>query len=448
MSPARRVVALVLLAGAVALAIVARPGGDDDAYRVEFVFHDAGGLRDGGDVKVRGVRAGRIEDVRLLPGDLALVSARLFEGVGPIGAGATGRSRPTGLLGETYVDVRPGDLSRPLPSGARVTVDRTSRSVTFAELVDLLDAPTTARLQLLVAEGGTALAGHGGDLHALLAQLPGSVAEVHGVVEQLRRRRLELRELVRRGGRVLLAVDGNRDDLGALVQETAGALQAVAGRREALGATVRRAPAALQELGRTVDALGATARELGPTSRQLVATAPGLRRVLAGLPRFRADVRGVLRTAREVAPRLTRFAVRARAPLADVQDIAEGLGRLAVTVRPIADVLGDGGTTRLFRFVDGFAQAMERRDGIGSLVRLRAVRAPRSPSSQPAARRRHGVVTRRPAPTPTPKPEPGPSRAPAVPAPKLELPEALRELPVVPQAQRTVDSLLDFLLAP
>jgi phospholipid/cholesterol/gamma-HCH transport system substrate-binding protein len=410
----------------------------DGEYQVQFVFRDAGGLRKGGDIRVHGVRAGRIDDVKLIRGDLALVSGHLDGGVAPVGAGARARSRPTGLLGEQYVDLATGDPARPLASGARIGVARTGRAVTLSETLDLLDAPTRARLQILIDEAGTALAGHGTDLTRLLAQLPDTVEQTHAVIDQVRRRRHQLRDLIVRGDRLLTPSAARRDDLGRLVDEAAGALASVAAQRRQLAASVAAAPAALDRLRRTASALRDSARRLAPTARAITAAAPPLRQVLTALPAFREDVSEVLSTVAERSPAIRRFARDALPPLRSLARTGDALAGFATTTKPIVDVLGAGGTTQLFRFVDGFAQTMDVKDSIGSLVRLRPALAttprPRTPARRSPRRPAH---------------RPKPLTAPAAPAPVRPTPAApLAPAAIVEQVGDTLDQLLDYLLKP
>jgi len=434
--------AIGLLAVAIAIALAAC-GDDDDAYDVRFVFRDAGGLRKGDDIRIHGVRAGRIDGVRLIAGDRALVSGHLDGGAGVVGAGARARSRPTGLLGEQYVDLSTGDVSRPLPSGTRIGIAATGRAVTLSQTLDLLDAPTRARLQLLISESATALAGHGTDLSRLLARLPDTVEQTEQVVAQLRRRRHALRDLVARADGLLAPTAARRADLGRLAEEAAAALSTVAGKRRQLAAGVTLAPAALDRLRHAAVALRTSARRLAPTSRTIVAAAPPLQRLLSALPGFRRDVDDVLTTIEQRSPEIRAFARDALAPLRSVTRTSDALASFSTTAKPILDVLGAGGTTELFRFVDGFAQTMEATDGVGSLVRLRTVLG--------AAQRRRDANAARPGEAPR-KRRP---KLPAVAAPKPADPAspttagpAAGVQGIGDQVGTTVNRLLDFLLAP
>jgi len=436
-----RIMATTML-GVVAVALIAiATERDDRPHRVSFVFADAGGLRPGGDIRVHGVRAGRIDEVKLIAGDRALVRSHMFEGVEAPRSDASAKSRPTGLLGEQYVDLDLGRGARTLASGARIPLARTGSAVSLANVLDILDAPTRTRLQILIADAGVGLAGRGGDLRRLLAALPDTTGQVNGVIQQLRRRRVALGELIRRSEELLTPAAERRADLGELADEAAGALRVVASRRAALGRSVDAAPAALDRLTGTVGALGDAAQQLRPAARQLRLAAPELQRVLARLPAFRGEVRGVLSTAQSVSPRITRFARRARRPLRQLGAVAQSLVGFEIAVVPILDVLRDGGTNQLFRFVDGFSQIMEEHDGVSNLVRLRMVFGGLREAEPPA---RTTGRSRRPRPRPV-KPK---IAVPAGPAASPAPPTTISPPGPGAPAGDAVHRVLDFLLKP
>ena len=103
---------VALVAFAIALAILPSENG----YRVRAEFRDAAGLHKHVYVKLGGVPAGTVTSMKLTKRDTALVTMRLDDGAAPVGPGARATVRPVNLLGEKFVDLEPGDASRPLPS--------------------------------------------------------------------------------------------------------------------------------------------------------------------------------------------------------------------------------------------------------------------------------------------------------------------------------------------
>src|SRR5581483_1002437 len=124
-------VALVTAAviAAVAGVLVLRGGGS--GYRLGLLFRDAAGLRAGDDVRIDGATAGQVDSVTVTADHLALVRIGLDPGAGPPGSGASAAVRPTGLLGEPYVDLSVGNGAHPLASGTLIPVSRTATAVSF-----------------------------------------------------------------------------------------------------------------------------------------------------------------------------------------------------------------------------------------------------------------------------------------------------------------------------
>src|SRR5206468_3884788 len=113
------------LALACALAAAAAAGvvlvGGTDAYRVRAEFRDASGLRSGSQVKVGGVVVGQVAGIAITGRDTARATLALDRRrVGAIGAGARAEIRPLNLLGEKFVDLRPGDQAHPAPDGSAI----------------------------------------------------------------------------------------------------------------------------------------------------------------------------------------------------------------------------------------------------------------------------------------------------------------------------------------
>jgi len=449
---------LVIGVALVAALLLTKPFAGEP-YRVELVLEDASGLRVNGDVKVRGVRAGRIEAIDLDSTDRAHVTARLFDGVGAVGSGARAQSRPTGPLGETYVDLELGDAADPQPSGATIPLADTGRYVGLDQVFDMFDAPTRARLRILVNEAGVALAGRGSDLNRLLAALPPSLSESRDLLAQVRARNRDLRRLIGSGDRVLAAVHPERDELGGLVSAAARTLEATASQRQALGESVEEAPGALRQLSETLETLGSAASALRPTARRLRSSARPLSRTLAALPSFERRARPLLRSATEVAPTIESFARRSAPILDEVTTVGAELASFARSLRPVLEVLDAGGTGKLLRWFDGFGQIAERSDSLGHFIRLglsvdtRTLDAAIDRYLGKGAGAPGGAGSGEagggdPAPGGEPAPGADPAKGEGPPAPAAGSTAPSTAPPAAPAPRGSIDDLLDFLLGP
>src|SRR3712207_1904327 len=123
----RRILGLALLIAAVgAIAVFGTGASDEDdggakKYTVE--LDNAFGVVDGADVKIGGVRAGKVKKLRLDRTDMrALVDFEITEtGFDDIRTDVRCETRPQSLIGEYFIDCRPG-VKEKLPEGSVIPV--------------------------------------------------------------------------------------------------------------------------------------------------------------------------------------------------------------------------------------------------------------------------------------------------------------------------------------
>jgi phospholipid/cholesterol/gamma-HCH transport system substrate-binding protein len=140
-------------------------------YRVGAVFATAVQLVPGDDVTINGFRVGLVEAVEPA-GDAARVELQMHPQFGPLHADARAMIKSKNLLGETYVELVPGDPSSgSLPSGGTIDRDHTLTPVELDQVLDVLNPDTRQRLVVLINEAGAAVSGRGQDLNASLSDL-------------------------------------------------------------------------------------------------------------------------------------------------------------------------------------------------------------------------------------------------------------------------------------
>jgi phospholipid/cholesterol/gamma-HCH transport system substrate-binding protein len=203
----------------------------DPAYRA--AFRDASGLAPGNEVRVAGVRVGKVTGVGLArgaAGPYVRVRFRLDDGAVRLGKRTSATIRIKTVLGQKYLAIAPAGQGR-LPEGAEIPLDRTAspfdviQAVTgLAETVDEIDS---ARL----GEAFTTLA-------RTFADTPASVETSLSGLSRLSRtiasRDAELRELLSRA-RTVTAVLAERDEeFRKLVADGDALLREVSRRRDAI----------------------------------------------------------------------------------------------------------------------------------------------------------------------------------------------------------------------
>jgi virulence factor Mce-like protein len=357
------------LAGALAVAAVLLLAGEDSRYLVRMQLDDAGGLRQGANVRLDGVPAGKVTDLELDRDDRVLAELRIDDPVAPVGRDARGVIQVDGIFGERYVDLKPGDRRRPAAPGTVIPRSRTSVSVRLDDVVDALDLDTRQALGVFMREQGTALVGRGRELSDMLASLPPTLDSTGALLAELGAENRALGRLVDQSDRVLVAVARERRPLGRLVQSAGGALDTLASRRRELGETVRRAPATLRSARRTLASLEGASLPLIPAARGLRATAPPLTRTLRELPGFARASVPTLASLRRLGPPLGRLGREGAPVVRRLRPLSRDLVTYAGAANPFTDTL-DRVSSDLFGVMEGWARSTQPRDAASHVFRF------------------------------------------------------------------------------
>ncbi|MBA2350185.1 MAG: MCE family protein [Solirubrobacterales bacterium] len=424
--------------------------GDDEKYIVTVKFSDAGGILNNYKVKIGQVGAGDVKDISLDKDDNAVITLELDQGAYPIGAGATAKVRPVNLLGEKYIDLDPGDLSKPVESGTTIPVAKTSVPVELDDALNILDPDTRGAMRIIINEAGLTMAGRGADFNRTLDDLPPALDVAEKVVSEADAENARLQQLITQGDRVLQAINPKSDDLGDLVASAGDALETAAQRRANLGRTIQGAPGALGQLRTTLVRLEDATVQLAPAADDLLATAPSLATTLDRVPAFAKDAKETLKEVERVSPQLDKLGRRTTPTLKVLQPTLGRLSAFTGDLQPLLDSLDqDDGLKGLLGFINGWAGVTDSGDPIGKVFRLRATvdsqalstaldRLPGSAAKKKAGRKKA-------APAPQFKPAPQPSTTPSAPAPSRPgLGSKVPKLPPVvdkllPGVQKTVD---------
>jgi virulence factor Mce-like protein len=269
-------------------------GGEKGTYWVQ--LDNAFGLVGGADVKVAGVRAGKITGMKLDRRNLkALVKIKVTKG-GPLHADTFCETRPQSLIGEYFIDCQPGTSRDVLKAGATVPVTHTASTVAPDLINDIMRLPYRERLRIIIDELGTGLAGRSGDLNSAIRRAVPALRETDKVLRILGEQNKVIRDLTQNSDTVITAIARNKRDVGRWVVEARNTAEASAERRTALAQTFHNLPAFLSELRPTMAELGQTADAQTPALRNLGAAAGQLRRFLEDLGPFSNASRPAVRS--------------------------------------------------------------------------------------------------------------------------------------------------------
>ena len=278
----KRIVALLItVLGCASLAIFATGASNDTSdgptYWVE--FDDAFGLISGGDLKIAGVRAGKIGEMKIdRKTSRALVEIKVTKtGFGSIRTDVTCQARPQSLIGEYFVDCQPGVDKTELKPGATIPVSRTS-SVVAPDLVNnVLRRPYRERFSIIVNELGAAVAGNAQNLNDAIKRASPGLQETDKVLKILADQNQVLSHLIKNADQVIGDLADNKKDVARWVEMADRTSSASAERADDIAAGFNKLPGFLEELEPAMFQLGRVADEQTPALRTLSAAAPNLK---------------------------------------------------------------------------------------------------------------------------------------------------------------------------
>jgi len=362
------VIACVLVAASALVVFGTGAGNGGDAYRVRAIFMNAFSVIPGEDVKIAGVKVGKIESLDVTPDKKAAIVLRIdTPGFDDFRSDAECTIRPQSLIGEKFVECTP---TQPRPENAQkapplrkiehgpgkgqylLPVSQTSKPVDLDLVNNTLRLPYRQRLAIIINELGTGLAGRGGDLRQAITNADPALKETDQVLAILADQNRVLANLARNSDTILAPLARSRRQVADFVTQANTTAQATAERSGALEQDIAKLPAFLRQLTPTMQLLGGVADQMTPVLTDLGKQAPSINRLIeqlgpfsqAGIPAFQS-----LGAAADVG----RPAVVASKPI--ITDV----GQFAATAKPLSQNLSalltslkdTGGTERLLDFL-------------------------------------------------------------------------------------------------
>lgn len=312
-------IAILLFAGSVVFAVNAQHGMPGTTQlSIQAAFPDVGSLRVGDDVRMSGVRVGRVAEIE--PGqeealvELALTDVdSVYRNAEAVTASVGARS----ALGQRYVSLNPGTPDAgELGEDEVLEAEETAGAEELTELFDVFDEPTRDALGSSLRELGGGMLGHREDIAAALQTLPNALPDVATIS----------RALTAEDGSdtvaMLSAIDdlsarfsGSQQqlaDLGSQLDETLASLAVDEG--EPLQESLERAPGTLREARAALNTLDEPVRDTEQAMRELQ---PGATALGDATP----DVRGVLRESTEPLNKLPGVSEQAEPAVEDLTGV-------------------------------------------------------------------------------------------------------------------------------
>ena len=339
----RRVIAtLLILAGVGAFALLA--GGaksDEGAKRYWVQLDNAFGIIPGVDMKLAGVRAGKITDLKVdRRAKKALVEFEVDQkpGFKTLRTDVTCETRPQSLIGEYFLDCQPGSSPTELKPGSTIPVKQTFSTIPPDLVNNVLRLPQRERLRIILNEFGTGLAARGQDLNVAIRRGVPAIRETDKLLAILARQNQVLADLTKNADEVITALANNHTNVGRWVVEARDTAAASAERQADIAGTFHRLPDFLEELTPTMRELGRAVDAQTPALRDLNASAGQLERFFNDLGPFSEASRPSFRSLGEASVVGRQAAVAAKPTVAELRRFARNTPELG---KNLAIVLED-----------------------------------------------------------------------------------------------------------
>jgi virulence factor Mce-like protein len=304
---------------------------------------NAFGLTDGADVKIAGVRAGKVSEMKLDRDDMrALIGIEVTEtGFDDIRKDVQCETRPQSLIGEYFIDCRPGTDRERLKPGDTIPVEQTQTTVPLDLINNIMRRPYRERFSILLSQLGAGLAARGPDLNETIRRAVPALRQVDRLLAILAEQRRTIRQLYDDAEEVTTTVAAKRGEVTRFVEEvrdtaTTSALEADGIKRQ--WATL---PTFLQELRPTLRQLELTADEQIPALQNLRIASPSLKALFDTLGPYAEASQPAIRTLGDAAKQGRRAVRVSREPVAElrrgVDDLPEAANNLAMTLEHIDD---------------------------------------------------------------------------------------------------------------
>ncbi len=268
-------------------------------YRFNVEFDQAVELAPEAQVQISGVPVGRVVSVGLdHRTGLSRAVIEINRQFAPRPADTRAILRAKTLLGETYVELSPGNPHGPkLPDGGTLPRAHVAPTVQLDQIFSALDPKTRRAFQTWMQQAGVALTNRGEQFNAAFADLYPFATNVDSVLAVLDHQGAATSALLRDGGQVFSALSRSPATLQSFVANNNALFTATAARNQDLADTIRAFPGFLAQTRATitrlttfsenahplVDELRPAAVQITPTLRKLAVLAPELRDLMVNV---------------------------------------------------------------------------------------------------------------------------------------------------------------------
>jgi phospholipid/cholesterol/gamma-HCH transport system substrate-binding protein len=248
------------------------------SYQIKVPFTEASQLAEQSDVRISGVDVGKVESIELGPGGKEAVALlNIDDKYAPLPRKTRAMLRTKTLLGETYVELSPGNRNEAtLPEDSTLPAAQVAESVQLDEIFQAFDPKTRAAFQTWMQEAAVAIEGQGQNLSYAIGNFDPTFTEFENLFRVLNSQKAAVSKLFSNGTTTFEALRGREGELANLIRSSNELFTTTGERNEDIEALFRAFPTFQDESRLTIDRLRGFAVNADPLSKQLVPVAEQL----------------------------------------------------------------------------------------------------------------------------------------------------------------------------
>jgi virulence factor Mce-like protein len=381
-------VSVALAVAALVLVVFGVGAGDDHKgdYQVRAIFNNAFTVIPGEDVKISGVKVGKISSLDVTPDNKAAVVLDITEpGFKDFRKDATCTIRPQSLIGERFVECTPTQPraagEQPAPELQQIKKGdgkgqyllpstNTIKPVDIDLVGNIMRLPYRQRLSIIINELGTGLAGNGEGLRQAIRQADPALQETDKVLAILAEQNQTLAQLAKNGDEVLRPLARDKQKVADFIDKANTTAVASAERRSDIEAGLQKFPPLLRQLKPTMQRLGGLADQMTPVLEDLNSAAPEINRFIEQLGPFSAAGTPALKSLGDTAVVGDQALIKAKPIATDLRDFAGQAKPLVGNLDSLLTSLkSTGGIERFMDFLYYQAAATNGYDTLGHYLR-------------------------------------------------------------------------------
>jgi phospholipid/cholesterol/gamma-HCH transport system substrate-binding protein len=234
-------------------------------YRFTASFLEATQLAQEADVRISGVKVGRVKKIELGDDGRSETTIELEDKYAPPPSDSRAILRQKTLLGETYVELTPGTNGAPkLDEGAKLAVSNVAPTVELDEIFRSFDPKTRKAFQTWQQSVAQGINGRGQNFSDALGQLQPFAEDTNKVLEILQSQQRAVQQFVRNTGVVFDALTEREGQLASLIDNSNRVFSTTADRDQQIKETFIALPTFIDESKKTLRRLESYAANTDP----------------------------------------------------------------------------------------------------------------------------------------------------------------------------------------